>query len=92
LLQGIPLGFSKRNMLAIGHINPLTFQEIAHIAESMGFEVVERIPGGTFEVTGGSRIGNFLKKNLFCALCVVLRPLMRKVESGYCHVIVLKKR
>ena len=29
LLQGVPLGFSKRNMLAIGHINPLTFQEIA---------------------------------------------------------------
>jgi SAM-dependent methyltransferase len=92
LLQGIPLGFSKRNMLAIGHINPLTFQEVAYIAECMGFEVIERLPAGEFEVTGGSRIGDFLKKNLFCALCVLLRPLMRKLESGSCHVIVLKKR
>ena len=90
LLQGVPLGFSKRNMLAIGHINPLTFQEIAHIAVCTGFEVAERIPAGVLEVTGGST-GDFLKKNLFRALCVVLRALMRKVESGYCHVIVLRK-
>src|SRR5437588_784337 len=31
LVEGVPLGFGRRNMLAIGHINPLTSLEIDYI-------------------------------------------------------------
>ena len=92
LVFGIPFGFSKKNVLAIGHINPLTLQEVLYIAEQSGFELVERLPAGTFPVFDLSSVASCLRNLAFSLFVCLLRPMMLRVQKGRCHLLVLRKK
>ncbi len=91
LAEGVPLGFGRRNLLAIGHINPLTSLEIDHIASSTGFELVRRIPVGSFSPPEAAGVRVRFRHFAFFCFVALLRPVMRNLEQGYCHVIIYRK-
>ncbi len=91
LAEGVPLGFGRRNMLAIGHINPLSSLEIDYIASSIGFQLLQRIPVGRFLPPECASARDRLRHFVFSCFVILLRPVMRNLEEGYCHVMVYRK-
>ena len=91
LAKGVPLGFGRRNMLAIGHINPMTSYEIDHIASSNGFELLRRIPVGRFRPPECADVRDRLRHFVFSCFVALLRPVMCNLEDGYCYVMVYRR-
>src|SRR5436309_675870 len=65
--------FGRRNMLAIGHIDPLSSHEIDYIASSTGFQLLQRIPVGRFLPPECASARDRLRHFVFSCFVILLR-------------------